>query len=376
MSIILHRSRQTLPLPLSRRNVSTVFLHHASTVRPVKRRVASNAIEESIPFIFQEKRSFLNINLRPQNLGPKHTPTLDSLRPPNFEYVQRPTGGLLANLGYLLRWVNAYRRFWIACESKAQSNKAERGQVWKRLSLESRRHTAIVAMCAGVPGVPDITRREFQLCVRTHHHWWRRPLVMQLRDLRSILKSYDTYKAEFWTNAHDARRSLSPLRNLYRSDVMRSCVTPRGRRLLLPFSLVKYIKVFSFSNSWTMAALQVVSTHGQRQRHYEILADTILILREGGFKKLSAEDIADYCLRSGSLNFLEYIREAVEMDANPVTESMRKFMVPILEEHARALLDCDWQRIPYGLRWKVEESVAEIGPKSPECMLRHVWTGP
>ncbi|KAL6245826.1 hypothetical protein RBB50_006979 [Rhinocladiella similis] len=231
-------------------------------------------------------------------------------------------------------------------------------------------------MCAGVPGVPDITRREFQLCVRTHHHWWRRPLVMQLRDLRSILKSYDTYKAEFWTNAHDARRSLSPLRNLYRSDVMRSCVTPRGRRLLLPFSLVKYIKVFSFSNSWTMAALQVVSTHGQRQRHYEILADTILILREGGFKKLSAEDIADYCLRSGSLNFLEYIREAVEMDANPVTESMRKFMVPILEEHARALLDCDWQRIPYGLRWKVEESVAEIGPKSPEYLAKIPYHDP
>ncbi|KAJ9646827.1 hypothetical protein H2204_000519 [Knufia peltigerae] len=348
--------------------------------RTVKRRISPYGIEAQLPFIFQEKRSFLDINRRPHNnLGPKHTPTLDSLRPPNFEYVQKPTtdgSGLLADIGYAFRWVSAYRRFWVACESKARSNQAEKEEVLKRLRWTKRTDLAIYAMSAGLGGVPDMTRREFQLCTRTHHHWWRRPLGLQLRDLRSILKGYDTYKAEFWSNAHHAERSPSPLRNLYRSNVMRSCVTPRGRRLFLPFILAQYAKAFSFSWPWTYVAYQYVFSHGQGQRYYEILADTVLILREGGFKKLSAEDVADYCLRSGSPNFLEYVREAVEMDANPVTESMRKFMVPILEEHARALLECDWQRIPLHLRWKVEEHVAEDGPKSPECMIRQVWSGP
>ncbi|KIW11313.1 hypothetical protein PV08_10613 [Exophiala spinifera] len=346
-------------------------------MRPAKRSPGQKSIEALNPFLFRDKRAFLNINLRPHNLGTQHTPTLDSLRPPNFEYVQRPPGGLLATFGYFFRWLNAYRRFWVACELKARSNQAERQKVWKRLNLKRRRDIAIVSMSAGLSGVPDITRREFQLCMRTHHHWWRRPLGMQLRDLRSILKSYDTYKAEFWSEAHDALtpsgRSLSLLHNLYRSDVMRSCVTPRGRRLFFPCVLTKYIKAYSFSTYWTAAAFLAVSARGMQLRNYEILTDTILILREGGFKRLSAEDIADYCLRSGSPNFLEYIREAVEMDANPVTESMRKFMVPVLEEHARALLDCDWQRIPYNLRWKIEEHVAEEGHKSPESMLYRVW---
>jgi hypothetical protein len=91
-------------------------------------------------------------------------------------------------------------------------------------------------------------------------------------------------------------------------------------------------------------AWRTIYWRGLAIRHVEILADTVLILREGGFNKLSTEDVVDYCIRSGSLSFLKFARN-VKRGESPTTAAMRRTMVPILEQHAKKMVDCDWPRL-------------------------------
>lgn len=123
-------------------------------------------------------------------------------------------------------------------------------------------------------------------------------------------------------------------------------------------------------DSWTGSVYNdIMFSGGHGERQFEILADTILILREGGFSKLSAEDIADYCLRSGSFIFFGFVREAVTQKNNPVTEAMRRVVVPRLEQHARRMVECDWQRLPLHLRFMQEQLVRSSDPKAAESWV-------
>jgi hypothetical protein len=93
------------------------------------------------------------------------------------------------------------------------------------------------------------------------------------------------------------------------------------------------------------------------QRHLENLADTVLIVREGGFNKLSADDIREYSMRCGSLLFADMARNAREKQASPTSEAMRRRMAGALEHHTRLLLDFDWTRLAPEHAWRREEGV-------------------
>lgn len=103
-------------------------------------------------------------------------------------------------------------------------------------------------------------------------------------------------------------------------------------------------------------------------RHSEILADTVLILREGGFGKLGAEDICEYAMNCGSTRFWAEAKIALKNGVHPANEAMRKQMVPILEQHAKRMLDVDWTRLDPGYWWLQERHVRSGGdPSAPDA---------
>lgn len=106
-----------------------------------------------------------------------------------------------------------------------------------------------------------------------------------------------------------------------------------------------------------------------KQRHLEILADTILIMREGGFDELTAQDIYEYCINCGSRNLLSQAERALEADSSPVNEEMKKQMVPVLEAHARKMLDVDWRRLAPEHAWRLEQVSRLFDTKAPESWV-------
>lgn len=73
-------------------------------------------------------------------------------------------------------------------------------------------------------------------------------------------------------------------------------------------------------------------------RHFRIVLDTILIMREGGFGKLSADEIVDYCVFVGHEPFFKFAEV-------PPSEMMRKEMAAGLDAYATRLLDHDFTRL-------------------------------
>lgn len=90
--------------------------------------------------------------------------------------------------------------------------------------------------------------------------------------------------------------------------------------------------------------------------HMHVLLDTVLIMREGGFRKLSSQDIYDYCLKTGNSLFMtKWLSRAKFTKSLPISEAMAKEMAPLLDAYAERLLKRDWTRIPMGNRWCVEQ---------------------
>ncbi len=103
------------------------------------------------------------------------------------------------------------------------------------------------------------------------------------------------------------------------------------------------------------------------QRHLENLADTVLIMREGGFGKLSAEDIREYSMRCGSMVFAGVAREALAKNVPPISEATRRKVVGALEHHTKLLLsDFDWTTLAPEHAWRREETARMFEIRSPE----------
>ncbi len=337
------------------------------------------------PSISSDKPEYPNINLRPRRIAPAQGPGLSSLRPPHFEYVEKPESYLpLQLLTYWYRLAGAYARFYTASFGKITGNLKERIAIEKRLGTWSRSKISIctVAMIGGTQDMPELTRREFQLCMRLDHGFFRRRTSTQLRRLKSRLKSFETFHAQYFRNIEIVDedsggrgwRGVLDRRSIHWSDVLRSCKPTLRHYLMLDlWRVTAYLSARAakwIPDSWTGSVYNdIMFSGGHGERQFEILADTILILREGGFSKLSAEDIADYCLRSGSFIFFGFVREAVTQKNNPVTEAMRRVVVPRLEQHARRMVECDWQRLPLHLRFMQEQLVRSSDPKAAESWV-------
>lgn len=170
-----------------------------------------------------------------------------------------------------------------------------------------------------------------------------------MRDLREWVEAYDIWFKHYYDHIEVLDKSSDSF-NPKSFENRRHNIFSNVLRTSFLSGFAPYIP-----RSMSTLAWDKIYWKGLARRHAEILADTVLILREGGFNKLSTEDVVDYCIRSGSLTFLSFARDA-KRGENPTTAAMRRTMVPVLERHAKKLVDCDWTRL-HPRYWALQESI-------------------
>ncbi|EHY58501.1 hypothetical protein ABEF92_007780 [Exophiala dermatitidis] len=374
-------------------------------------------LEEIRPEIFSPEPKYRDINLRP---GTSSTPSdLSDLRPPAFDNVEYPEPGadgnisILQRLQYYKKLGGAHYRFYKAGLVQVWQNNKERRKVLKRLGPTWGK-PSMLHICAmlgrewepkdGSP--PKLTRKEYQLCLHTSRDMHRlgpfaivliifgewTPLVMPLAFIPEVChRPKDRIKlAERWCkrveyfgsrfdDKDNGTKQTAPETDEKTSIPTKSELpVPLHRRLLWGYAadatfLVKPARFVPLGLS------AFLTRHGRAliPRHHEILADTVLIMREGGFGKLTAEDIADYCMKCASPHFYDHAKLALKDGVHPATESMRKHMAPILEKHARRMLDVDWTRLNPS-HWWVQECHVRLGgdPDAPDAWVRPLLKSP
>lgn len=68
-------------------------------------------------------------------------------------------------------------------------------------------------------------------------------------------------------------------------------------------------KVIPWLPYWSPRTLLKLLRFSSVPYYRSIITDTVLIMREGGFNKLSAEDIYEFCVKCASLSFIEYAQQ-------------------------------------------------------------------
>ena len=94
---------------------------------------------------------------------------------------------------------------------------------------------------------------------------------------------------------------------------------------------------------------------GPRLRKHceEVLSDTILIRREGGFGQLSPREVFQWSLKYGLRELREHIEaqyaEGLPIDAN--STSLKEMLLPTVEAEAEYILDVEWDRVKPENQW-------------------------
>ncbi|EXJ89935.1 hypothetical protein A1O3_03002 [Capronia epimyces CBS 606.96] len=360
-------------------------LSHTRLRGQVKRR----RLQETRPELFTSKPTYLPLNLEAEG----EPSDLSCLRPPILEYVEQPKPGeggkipIGQRLKYWQRLATTHAKFYKDGVVRVWQNNKERRKILQRLGptwgKPGKLH--ICAMLGrerepkdGRP--PKITRKEYQLCLRTRSDIHRlvpfaivlavfgewTPLVMPLAFIPEVChRPSDRMKtAERWCKRRDYFHSKAN-KDIFLAadknagvDKEKSLKATLNRYLLWGYvaDATFWIKLTPYiPRSWN--AYLALNGLAFIPRHHEILADTVLIMREGGFGRLSAEDISEYCMKCASARFYLEARVALQNGVHPANEAMRKRMAPILEQHAKQMLDIDWTRLAPRFWWMQELTV-------------------
>ncbi|KIW89289.1 uncharacterized protein Z519_10142 [Cladophialophora bantiana CBS 173.52] len=351
-------------------------------------------LEQLYPAFFTETPIYPNV-LRIKSLtssGSAGPHDLSSLRPPPLPFVPPPQAKkngritLLQRLRYRWRRAAALNKFYKQGIAQIWGNEKECTLLRKRLAAAGV-SPALAAIYGGsnltVQGqsisIPQISRREFQLLLRHGSDFARLPgfaLVFWLfRSWTPIIAARVPSTCE---RPSDRSRQLKALCNRYeffahsRNDKLENVtdnshltITEQGKELhtlsrrrvlrwhyvVVDEPLCKLIPWIPYA--WTESAARFFDRRC-RDHYRSVLADTVLIMREGGFNTLSADDIYEYCVRCASPTFINYAKQALQNGANPASEAMRKAMVPVLEARAKRMLAIDWTRLHPGLLGLIE----------------------
>jgi hypothetical protein len=207
--------------------------------------------------------------------------------------------------------------------------------------------TPLVIPLIGTSVLPKICRREKE----------------QEKDLKSFVKRHEYFRNQLiseTTRLNDNHQELgekhdesndSPATDFISSKVQHDLYlwwlfVVQGSRLSF---LIPYIPRSLTHLMWT-----TIYAKAQAFRHADILTDIILIVREGGFSKLSPQDIREFCIRVGDTNFSSYAQQCLREGVSPATEQMKSKLAPILDEYAGRMLRQDWTRIRLQDNWQVE----------------------
>ncbi|OAL34883.1 hypothetical protein AYO20_05844 [Fonsecaea nubica] len=355
-----------------------------SSVRPPRGRLTPKSwLEELYPGFFTETPTYPDVlRLKPLVPDAPSARSLSSLRPPPLPFVPAPQLNkngritLLQRLRYRRAKAVALNKFYKQGIAQIWDNHKEYANLCKRLPPECP--PDVVALYGGSNlkldnnhiQVPQISRREFQLLLHHGSDYARLPgftLALwlfrswasfiapripstcerpedRIRQLKALCKRYDF----FVRNRNDKLDDVTDDSKMSVTEQLKELDTISRRRLLrwhyvvVDDPLCKLIPWVPFA--WTESAARFF---GRRfGDHYRsVTADTVLIMREGGFNTLSADDIYDYCVRCASPTFISYAKQALQEGLNPANEAMRKAMVPVLEARAKRMLAIDWTRL-------------------------------
>ncbi|KAI1608733.1 hypothetical protein EDD37DRAFT_389136 [Exophiala viscosa] len=381
-------------------------------VVPPRSRRPACFLERFNPTFFSKDPQYPDISTRPEVSRTRNNVPRDlaDLRPTPLEQVEYVEGpeetedGRITSYQRFLYWRRlgkAYYKFYQEGMRKVSANQREREQILSRYKIAQNSmadvtvtYMVLYQLYAGEgmrrrasDEVPKLTRREYNICIRTMEdvrnswpfsfilfffrgltpliHQFISPLIPgpcrreqdQLRDMKRLFKGWESLE-----------RRLNEQDELYAKSRTAAFQVTRRRHML--YTAVLRTSIFSgfakyIPPSLTWFGMRLYGK-GLISRHEQILADTVLIMREGGFSKLSTEDVVDYCIRSGSIAFYEWARKAVERGESYKHAFMERHMVPILEQHAKKMLDCDWPRLSTGSLWKQEIVVRFYDRTAPD----------
>ncbi|KIW28098.1 uncharacterized protein PV07_07783 [Cladophialophora immunda] len=366
-------------------SISNFSSSTTSRRQPLGHSTPRSWLEEFYPGFFSETPIYPNVlGIKPLSSNGSLSQDLSSLRLPPLPFVPLPQPNENGRITLLQRFRHRWRKrtalntFYKRGIAQISHNHKEYTSLFERLPRECALLPDLAALYGGsnlkiqdhsIP-MPQISRREFQLLL--HHgsdyarvsgfallFWLFRswaPLIAprlpstcerpedRSRQLKALCNRFDF----FVRNRNDNLDIVTDDSQLNTTERAEEFYTIWRRRLLrwhyvvVNDPLCKLIPWVPYA--WTESAARFF---GRRcEDHYRsITADTVLIMREGGFNTLSADDIYDYCVRCASPTFISYAKQALQNGVNPANEAMRKAMVPVLEARAKRMLAIDWTRL-------------------------------
>ena len=339
---------------------------------------------------YAEKPTYPRIALDPvpDNASPDKKRNLDSTRPAPLEMITRKPDD--STFSYYYRLGKSYLNFYKTGMKNVWYN-------WKEFSeIKSWINPFPIQNAARYGGTeqlhlprfkqtvtcPHIFRREYVLYYRFKHDAWKllpfslvllicgeftpfailllgdsvvpytcRIPQQQKAAKDAAIKRFDIYLSEM----RALTKSTAPLKPAHALDF-----TPRDfikehpwRRDLLFAHLVHQtsftrLPFFIFAPTYWHVILQ-----RRLQRYFtQIFCETVLIRREGGFAKLSPQDIYEYALNYGSFTLLMIMKREIQRgNYDFVNEDLKQSLVPVLEAEAEVMLDDDFTRLHPKQHW-------------------------
>ena len=323
---------------------------------------------------------FREIILNSINPTPKQD--LSSTRPAEIgspDGPERDDGGNVttaARAKYLYSLGKAYLTFYKTGLKNIWNNRKEYNEIKSRLGPISPEEAALYG---GQPlnendpqtVVPTITRREYQLYLRTRHDLLKlvpfglvfmicgefTPLIIPILGSRVVPFTcripQQVQSDRRWIQkriSHDAAGKLQSQIDAFNKN------DPSFERWRWASALA-----FLHGVSNLVSPLPVIGRLFYRlwveprlvRRGWEILSDTVLICREGGFEKLGTIEICEYANKFFCPPFMWANSRRLEHTGQILwDDGIAKKLIPVLENHATFMLAVDWTCYPENQRFE------------------------
>lgn len=342
----------------------------------------SNPEPSSPAYSFPTVTHVDGLKFRPLIINPvKPTPNQDlkSTRPAELEATLPPEQdqdgnvAIAARAGYFYRLGKSYLTFYKTGLKSIWNNRKEYNKIKARLGSYTPEDAALyggqqVSNERAPERIPTITRREYQLCLRTKHDIGKlipfgmvfaicgefTPLV-----ILALGSSVVPYTCRIPKQVQHDRRWFVKRLQENAEDRLERLQNAEGENFMNPQhgTALAFLHGVSpiaepppiigklFYHFWVRPRLI--------RRGREILADTILIRREGGFDKLEPIEVWEYANKFFCPHVIWACKRELEISGeiswNPDTAST---IGSILERHATIMLAHDWEHIPEQLRFQ------------------------
>jgi hypothetical protein len=400
----LHRARGSPPAshlylyqPIARRCVHEWRQHairdlNSKTPRTYKKQHSAPNRKDGILTVhhYSPDARHMPINLEPLPELKDHESlsrrSLATLRPPKFTYITRESSESLVN--YLIRMGKSYYSFYKSGLKQLWANRREMQLVKQWIypfSLDG------VARFGGLPyttkkqneiPIPHIYRKDFQLVHRTRADLRKlvpfglmlavcgefTPIALivlgrkmvprvcylpaqQKEEMDDIVSRWRTWR-RYMDRLTKPTRLSAPRHALDYTPANDQVEHPYKRDLLFGYLVaqtnIRDMPFPIFRGFYWHFIMQ------NRLREYwnRIFCDTILIMRDGGFERLSPLDIYEYACNYGLFSLFAIMdREISKKNYDFINENLKRELLPVLKAEARIMLNEDFTKLNPHLHW-------------------------